>query len=867
MKDVKENNALFQASHMMILVTYTALLCALTVETLLMGWEKWALIPIYCALCFCWFAHIRQMFADRNRLLLYIVCMMLTLFFYGIHLTSTFDLALVMSVAIILCTTTGVKLFVTLCQITYFVTFIYDFFAILRTSPEELDSLVISRIMLHVLLVLMTGWLARLIIDRWNQVLEHSKEEVEQLAEATGRLNDFLTSVSHEIRTPINAVLGLSGICLERTEDAEEQEHLKSIQAAGKRMTELISDILDYSDIDRLRISMNHENYMLSSVLHDLTAELKPYMHEGVELIIDVDPAIPNVMNTDVSKLKKIFWHLISNALKFTKEGGVYVRISAEIQDYGINLLLDVCDTGIGMTEEEMDRLYEGFYQADSSRTRSSGGLGLGMSIVYGFVTALNGFIRAESQPGKGTAVHVCLPQEVVDPESCMSVRSREQLVVGGYLHFEKYPNPMVRDYYNTMVRNIVRGLRVTMRRVDNLENLKKLLETIQLTHLFVGKEEYETDAAFMEHLAETVTVTVVADGSFVLPAGSRAHVMEKPFYCFPVAVVLNREPGAVLSEQYMYCRGVRALVVDDEPLNIVVARDILRRYGIAVTAAASGREAISLCAQEAYDIVFMDHMMPGMDGIEVMTRIRSISTGDWKTVPMIALTANAGSTAREAFRVAGFDGFIAKPIDLAELERVLRAVLPKSAITYENTPHARADHKTRPAAESDRSAPAAPPDEYAPLRAVGVDIRQGLRYCQSDDDFYQTLLRQFASEAAEKRGEMEAFVRTDDMPNYAIRIHALKSTAKMIGAEALSEKAKALEAASKAGRSDEVQAGHPAAMAEYDAVTRAIFTAFGGAPDASGSAGTEDAVLEFGPEPEAEDVLEFRPEEASADE
>lgn len=853
MKNYLEKNALFQASHMMILVTYTALFAALSAETFLMKWETWALVPILAAVIFCWYAHIKGLFNDRQRLIMYVSFMMATIFFYGSHITSAFDMGLVMCVCIILCTTTGMKLLVNMCLVTYYVTFLYDLIYMIRNTPDEFDELVISRTALHLILMLVASALAKLVIDRWQQVLEHSQEDLEDLTEATDRLNDFLASVSHEIRTPINAVMGLSGICLERTGDEEQRRNLESIQGAGSRMTELISDILDYSDIDRNRIAVTPENYMLSSVLHDLAVQLRPYMKKGVELIIDVDPSIPAVMNTDVSKLKKIFWHLTSNALKFTKEGGVYVRITSEAKEYGINLLLDVFDTGIGMTEEEVDHLFEGFYQADSSRTRSSGGLGLGMAIVYGFVTALDGFIHMESKPGAGSVVHVCLPQKVVDSASCMSVRRREDLVIGGYLHFEKFPNPMVRDYYNIMVRNIVRGLGVRMHRVDNLENLKKLLETIQLTHLFVGAEEYESDIAYMERLAETVTVSIIADSGFRLPEGSKVHVMEKPFYCFPVAVVLNRDPDEVLSEKYMYCRGAKVLVVDDEPLNITVARDILSRYGMTVKTADSGQEAINICSQELFDIVFMDHMMPGMDGIEAMHRIRSGGSAEWKSLPIVALTANAGSTARETFRREGFDGFIPKPIDLAELERVLRALLPKALVTFEDTPRFKKSAAAKPTAPKGSAAPAAAPEDvYAPLRAAGVDISQGLRYCQNDDEFYRTLLLQFAAEAESKRGELEQFFTEGDLSNYSIRIHALKSTAKMIGADALSEKAKALEDASKAGRQDEVQAGHAPAMALYDALTGAIGEAFGGgaSPDSAAADGDPD-VLEFGPEEE----------------
>ncbi len=846
MKNTMKSNALFQASHMMILVTFSALLCALVAEDFLMGWEKWPLVLIITALVLCWYAHIQQLYSDLHRLTIYVACMMATLFFYGIHLTSMFDLALVMSAAMILCTTTGVKRFITFCQVTYFVTFAFDLIETVRTAPETFDSLVISRSGLHVALIVTVGWLGRIIIDRWVQVLDSTRAEVEQLTEATGRLNEFMTSVSHEIRTPINAVLGLSGILLERTEDEALAENLLTIRAAGKRVAEQISDILDYSEIDRHRFAMNPEDYTLASVLHDLVTEMKPYAREGVELVIDVDPAIPAVMNTDVSKLKKILWHITTNALKYTKEGGVYLRITAQKQEYGINLLLKLSDTGIGMTEEEVDRLFDGFYQTEEKRTRSSGGLGLGMAIVNGFVTALGGFLHIESEPGAGTSVHVCLPQRVVDPAGCMSVNDPDSLVVGAYLNFDKFSIPAVRDYYNSMVRDIARGLGVQMYRVDNLVYLRKLRETVPMTHLFVGPEEYESDAAYMEQLAETMTVTVVAGESFVLPAGSRAHVMQKPFYCFPVVEILNRLPGENVAGRYMACRGVRALVVDDEPLNLIVARDVLGRYGMEVFTAASGPEALELCTRESFDVVFLDHMMPGMDGIETLRRLRADGVGVWKSVPMVALTANAVSTAREAFRRAGFDGFVAKPIELVELERVLRAVLPKHMVTFEDAPPMGLGGR--------RPAPGlkAPKDEYAPLRALGVDIRQGLGYCRNDGEFYRELLRQFAREAGEKRREMERFFREEDLPGYAIPVHALKSTAKMLGANALSEKARALEAAAGEGRIGEVKAGHGPAMEEYDALTAAILALFGGEPAAAPSVPAEEDVLEFDPAGEA---------------
>ena len=390
-------------------------------------------------------------------------------------------------------------------------------------------------------------------------------------------------------------------------------------------------------------------------------------------------------MNSDAAKIKKILRALISNGLKYTHEGGVYVRISCEEQEYGVNLSIEVTDTGIGMSEEELERVYERFYQADSGRARLGGGLGLGLSIVSGFVSLLGGFMIIKSKPDVGTTVHVSLPQTVVDASSCMSVNNPEKLCLGAFLHFEKFENPVVREYYNSMVLNIVNGLGIQMHRVDNTDNLKRLKESLHMTHLFVGEEEYCSDIELMENLAKEMIVVVVANGDFTLPAKSNARIMEKPFYCFPVTAVLNTDINTRVKEGgKLRLNGVRALVVDDEPMNLVVGKSIFKRYGMVVSTATSGPESIDICREKQFDIIFMDHMMGGMDGVEAMKKIRGDVLGLDNNVPVVALTANAMSSAKQMFLSEGFDGFVSKPIEIEELERVLKQVLPKSLLSFE---------------------------------------------------------------------------------------------------------------------------------------------------------------------------------------
>ena len=687
------------------------------------------------------------------------------------------------------------------------------------------------------------------------------EEKIHILEEENKGSSDFLANVSHEIRTPINAVMGLTNVCMEKEIDPEIRNDLQSVNAAGRRIAEQISDILDFSEVDMRKLAVNHDEYMLSSVLNDLVNEITPYKPNELELVIDVDPAIPSVMRTDISKLKKILWHLIMNGIKYTKEGGVYVRISSVEQEYGLNLLIEVTDTGIGMDEVEQERIFDRFYQADSGRTRSTNGLGLGMAIVSGFTRALGGFLTLESTPGVGTTVRVSLPMEVVDPSECMSLESREGLSLGAYFHFDKYPVPEVREFYNAMIKNIVKGLRVSMHRVDNLENLKKLMPNLQLTHLFVAEEEYLTDVEYMEKIAENTLVVVIADEGFKLPEGSKSRLMRKPFYCFPVVNVLNMTVHtATDEEEVVTCPGVRALVVDDEPMNLTVAKGIFKRYGMEIVTASSGLEAIDICKKQRFDIVFMDHMMPGMDGIEAMKRIRADRKTVGEDVPIVALTANAVSTAKEMFIKEGFDGFVSKPVELTELERVMRKVLPVSKVVITkvtkkvsaSSPAAGVESSDAPAQKTASDVKTGALSE-TPLGKLGIDEKQGLHYSQNDREFYESLLAQFVKDSDGKRDTLEKALANGNLSDYTITVHSLKSTAKMIGASGVSEDAKALEEAAKAGNLDFVKEKHPALMDKYKALTSGMQEVLGipGTADNTSSDNEDDDILEFAPEGE----------------
>ncbi|MBO4889708.1 MAG: response regulator [Lachnospiraceae bacterium] len=844
------NNELLMSSHMMMILSYTIASAILIGEIFVMDWERWAIFLILGGVIASWYMHIRQIGQDLLRMWIISLLMMTTFFFYGSHTTSTFDLAIVISVVMLLYTMTGLHSLVTLCQITYYITMTYELVNMLREGAE-FTPLIISRTFLHFAMVTMVGWISRTIINKWNDVLGRSQEEIKTLTETTDRLNDFLANVSHEIRTPINAILGMCDMGIEEEDDPAKRKRLVSIEEAGKRIGEQISDILDYSEIDKSDLANNCEDYMLSSVLNDIVNELSPLLKKKIELIIDVEASIPSVMNTDVGKLKKIIRHLISNGIKYTNDGGVYVHFSSIPHNYGINLCIEVRDTGIGMDESQIEKIYESFYRADSGRARRTGGLGLGMPIVHGFVRSLGGFMTVESTPGQGTTVKVSIPNAVVDANECMSVADRDNISLGAYLHFEKYPNPNVREFYNTMVRNIVTGLKVSMHRVDNAESLHALTDSKRLTHLFAGPEEYNGAVGFMEDLARKIIVTVVADPKeLLLPPDSRVRVMPKPFYCFPVVGILNSKLGDEITEEgRVSFPGARVLVVDDEPMNLIVSTGMFKTYGCIVSTCESGQEAIDLCRDNEYDVIFMDHMMPVMDGIEAMKRIRADQSKGKIMTPIVAFTANAVSTAKEMFKREGFDGFVSKPVDRIELERVMKRVLPASLIAVEEVVKT---VTTAPAAQANDPSAEEEMDVVARLAASGVDTKQGLHYSGGDRNFYLTLLDQYVKESSKKKGIMKESLASGDLAAYAIQVHSIKSTSKMIGAADLSESARELEMAAKNGDRAYVDSHHEEMLASYEAVLDAIKLPEENEPSADDTGCAEeidDSVLEFVPE------------------
>lgn len=799
-----------RATHLFILLVCTFMIMALVAESLLLGWEKGAIVLLLLGVVLSWVIHITEKIPESIRLWLYFTLTMLATFFYGIHETSMFDLAPLIIMIIILYSTAEKYSIIRLCVIIYFLIMCYDFVFVLGASVE-LSPLAVSRICFHFILVYLVGYMTKIMLKRRKKERKTILNKIAELEETNRRTEDFLTNVSHELRTPINAVTGITAVMLKNEEDEAKKKDLFSIQVAGQRLFSQIGDILDYTEIDTGRIKVSEEPYMMLSVINDIIIGNRLSERGNKrELIFDIDVDIPSVLLGDEKKIKKILEHLINNAFKFTKKGGIYVRVYALHKKYGINLCMKVCDTGEGIGEDELVKIKERFYQSNGGRNRRAGGLGLGLPIVYGMVSAMEGFMQIESTVGKGTTVSVSIPQKVFEENPCMVVENPKALCVACYFRLGKCEIPEVRDYYNEMISHMIQGLDMPLHRVSDMDELEKLTTMCQLTHLFIGKEEYEENRTYFEELESDIKVVVVAEDEYALSQGNRAKLLKKPFYSLPIVNILNAETTEeedLFKEKYMVCEGVKVLVVDDEPMNLMVAEGIFRGYKMSVTTAEGGRNALELCEKEDFDLIFLDHMMPEMDGVETLKRLRKIYTEAGRVPMVIAFTANAVSGAREMFLREGFDEFLSKPVEPLELDRILRKVLPKSSISYVNE---------KPGKDLEE-------DIITRFEHIGIQTQSGIQYCCGDRKFYVELLNKFAKDAERKGTEINEFFKKEDFESYTILVHALKSTAKTVGADSLSENAKQLEMAAKNHDINYVREHHAELLAEYRQVVQDI--------------------------------------------
>ena len=675
-----------QAKHEKFIIFFASLACiALTVESIMLNWEFWVPPIIIIGTTFIWVMALSGKPSFTIRKPYYLVYAILAMFYHGVHETSFFDVALVVALVMVAYSFFDQFYMINLMLIEYGLILVIQFYLALKVNGTQFDSLNISRIALHVSFVLLIYFCCRRMISDRIETENSLKNRDERIEDYESDMEDFLSNISHELRTPVNVVNGMSELLIKK--GGEEESF--AIKTAGIRLANQIEDIQDYTECKRNKVLLEEEDYMSTSLINDVVTSFRASESENdLELVVDLAPKAPTMMHGDIKKLHKIFRHLLENAVKFTKHGGIYVRMYTEEKDYGVNLIIEMNDTGIGMDMKDVLSISEGMYQANKKRNRSSGGIGLGLFIVHGFAHKMGGFVKLSSEKGAGTTVRVTIPQTVVDARPCLTLPGYFKGDILFHVKSDKYKTPKVRDFYRSMASNLAIGLHAPLYSAESIKEIEKLSNELDVRYIFMGEEEYELNPDYFDRLSKTDTVvSVSASKGFKTNPGSNVIVMPKPLYAYPIIKILNEGHDARSIEysenvQRPVFNGVRALVVDDEPMNLVVATGLFREYEMIIDTAISGKEAIAKFNNEDYDLIFMDHMMPEMDGVEAMKRIKKAASDNGRTIPVVALTANAVSGAKEMFINEGFDGFIAKPIDISDFERVmLRILSPKQNV------------------------------------------------------------------------------------------------------------------------------------------------------------------------------------------
>lgn len=656
------------------------------------------------------------------------------------------------------------------------------------------------------------GWFITKYLSNRSEVLSDAIKEAE---DANSSKSNFLANMSHEIRTPMNAIVGMTELILREHDISESvQENCFNIQNSGRSLLSIINDILDFSKIESGKMELIEESFNIASTLNDvINMAITRKGDKKLEIVVHADPDIPCGLIGDEIRIRQVIINLVTNAIKYTQEGCVSIRVSQTKHKYGINLSVSVSDTGIGITEENLEKLFSSFQQVDTKKNRAVEGTGLGLAISKKLITQMGGFINVTSEYGKGSEFRFVIPLKVSDEKPFVTIADADKIHAAGYIDFKKYSHPRIAEEYRLLIKELSDTLHTDIKVYETMDELKEAAKQNKFTHFFTPREHYIEYSDYFLSQVNNSEVIVVQDRINAIDMTDGVKCMYKPFYILSVGAIFNHESVVTnLGEQrtltHFSASKARILIVDDNIINLKVAVGLMRPYHMQVITADSAKAAIELLRSKDFHLVFMDHMMPEIDGVEATQIIRAKEGDYYKNLPIIALTANAVSGARETFMEAGMNDFIAKPIELSALDRVLRAWLPKELIKAPIEDKLNVDDKRKTAPKPEKT--------YALF-----DADTGIFYTGGDVEAYLEILEVYVNKAKEKQNYIQKLFEEKSWKNYVIEVHALKSTSLTIGSKPLSELAKELELAGKNKNYKLIEEKHSSMLELYEKVTK----------------------------------------------